>query len=105
LIVRSQTPAPTPSPEQIAFVEEAMAKFGRQTYNYSYRLTGNEADARDLTQEAFIRVFRAWKSIWDERETLNLDAFQANQAKTKHDDAEKYAVTRYEDPRTLLSND
>ena len=25
--------------------------------------------------------------------------------RTKHDDTEKYAVTRYEDPRTLLSND
>src|SRR5215470_13682460 len=40
-----------------------MTKFGRQTYNYAYRLTGNEADARDLTQEAFIRVFRAWQSF------------------------------------------
>lgn len=52
-----------PTPEQIAFVEEAMAKFGRQTYNYAYRLTNNEADARDLTQDAFIRVFRAWQSF------------------------------------------
>jgi len=40
-----------------------MGKFGRQTYNYAYRLAGNEADARDLTQEAFIRVFRAWQSF------------------------------------------
>ena len=52
-----------PSPEQVSFVEEAMTKFGRQTYNYAYRLCGNEADARDLTQEAFIRVFRAWQSF------------------------------------------
>lgn len=40
-----------------------MTTYGRQTYNYAYRLTGNEADARDLTQEAFIRVFRAWRSF------------------------------------------
>jgi RNA polymerase sigma-70 factor, ECF subfamily len=40
-----------------------MATYGRQTYNYAHRLTGNEADARDLTQEAFIRVFRAWRSF------------------------------------------
>lgn len=40
-----------------------MAKFGRQTYNYAYRLTSNEADARDLAQDAFIRVFRAWQSF------------------------------------------
>lgn len=40
-----------------------MSTYGKQTYNYAYRLTGNEADARDLTQEAFIRVFRAWRSF------------------------------------------
>ncbi len=40
-----------------------MATYGKQTYNYAYRLAGNEADARDLTQEAFIRVFRAWRSF------------------------------------------
>lgn len=40
-----------------------MTKYGRQTYNYAYRLTSNEADARDLTQDAFIRVFRAWQSF------------------------------------------
>jgi RNA polymerase sigma-70 factor (ECF subfamily) len=52
-----------PSDEQNAFLEQAMTAYGRQTYNYAYRLTGNEADARDLTQEAFIRVFRAWRSF------------------------------------------
>jgi RNA polymerase sigma factor (sigma-70 family) len=52
-----------PTPEQVAFVERAMEQYGRQTYNYAYRLTGNEPDARDLTQEAFIRVFRAWESF------------------------------------------
>jgi len=52
-----------PTPEQIAFVERAMEQYGRQTYSYAYRLTGNEPDARDLTQEAFIRVFRAWESF------------------------------------------
>src|SRR4029077_15862535 len=40
-----------------------MATYGRQTYNYAYRLTGNEPDARVLTQDAFIRVFRAWRSF------------------------------------------
>jgi len=29
----------------------------------AYRLAGNDADAQDLTQEAFIRVFRALRSI------------------------------------------
>lgn len=52
-----------PNDNQHAFVERAMETYGKQTYNYAYRLAGNEADARDLTQEAFIRVFRAWRSF------------------------------------------
>jgi RNA polymerase sigma factor (sigma-70 family) len=49
--------------EQTAFLERAVEQHGKATYNFAYRLTGNEADARDLTQEAFIRVFRAWRSF------------------------------------------
>jgi RNA polymerase sigma-70 factor (ECF subfamily) len=63
MTARPRSPITAPSPEQIEFVERAMATYGRQTYNYAYRLTGNESDARDLTQEAFIRVFRAWQSF------------------------------------------
>jgi RNA polymerase sigma-70 factor (ECF subfamily) len=49
--------------EQTAFLESAINEHGKATYNYAYRLTQNEADARDLTQEAFIRVYRAWRSF------------------------------------------
>jgi RNA polymerase sigma-70 factor (ECF subfamily) len=40
-----------------------MGQYGKATYNFAYRLTGNEADARDLTQDAFIRVYKAWRSF------------------------------------------
>lgn len=40
-----------------------MEQYGKATYNFAYRLTRNEADASDLAQEAFIRVFRAWRSF------------------------------------------
>ena len=49
--------------EQQAFLERAIEQYGKATYNFAYRLTGNAADASDLTQEAFIRVFRAWRSF------------------------------------------
>jgi RNA polymerase sigma-70 factor (ECF subfamily) len=49
--------------EQRAFLEHAMERYGKATYNFAYRLTRNESDASDLTQEAFIRVFRAWRSF------------------------------------------
>ena len=44
-------------------MEQAIEQYGKATYNFAYRLTHNEADARDLTQEAFIRVYRAWRSF------------------------------------------
>ncbi len=56
-------PVEAPTPEQAAFLERAIKQYGKATYNFAYRLTGNEADARDLTQDAFIRVYRAWRSF------------------------------------------
>ncbi|MDQ2857441.1 MAG: sigma-70 family RNA polymerase sigma factor [Candidatus Eremiobacteraeota bacterium] len=58
-----RTPLTAPSPEQAAFLERAMTQYGKATYNFAFRLTNNEADARDLTQDAFIRVYRAWRSF------------------------------------------
>ncbi|MHB8441752.1 MAG: sigma-70 family RNA polymerase sigma factor [Candidatus Tyrphobacter sp.] len=44
-------------------MERAMEQYGKATYNFAYRLTRNDSDAADLTQEAFIRVYRAWRSF------------------------------------------
>jgi RNA polymerase sigma factor (sigma-70 family) len=52
-----------PSPEQAAFLEAAIEQYGKATYSFALRLTHHEADARDLTQEAFLRVYRAWRSF------------------------------------------
>jgi RNA polymerase sigma factor (sigma-70 family) len=56
-------PFEPPTQEQRAFLERAIEQYGKATYTFAYRLTNNEADARDLTQEAFIRVYRAWRSF------------------------------------------
>jgi len=37
---------------------ELIRRHGDKAYNFAYRLAGNEADARDLVQEAMTRAFR-----------------------------------------------
>ena len=42
------------------------------------------ADSTRLRElQSAVRQFLAWDSIWDDRETLNLDPFQTKQAETK----------------------
>lgn len=41
-----------------------------------------------------VRQYLAWKSIEDEQETLNLDPFQANQARTKRESADETVKIR-----------
>ena len=38
--------------------EEVAQRYGRQIYNFAYRLTGNPDDAADLTQEVLLKVRR-----------------------------------------------
>src|SRR6266699_1805005 len=49
-----------------------------------------------------VRQYLAWKSIDNESETLNLDAFQRNQAKTKRDEANKIVTARIPETYTWL---
>jgi len=61
-LVRSDVP-PRYTQEELATLEALVTRYGRSVYNMTYRLAGNDADAKDLAQEAFIRVFRALRSI------------------------------------------
>jgi RNA polymerase sigma-70 factor, ECF subfamily len=38
--------------------DELVRRFHRHAYNVAYRMVGNQADAEDLTQEAFVRAYR-----------------------------------------------
>lgn len=49
--------------EELARYEAIVQRYARHVYNVAYRMTGNEADARDLSQEAFLRVYRALRRV------------------------------------------
>jgi hypothetical protein len=49
-----------------------------------------------------VRQYLAWKSIQEETTTLNLDPFQAGQARTKRDQAEQTVKTRIPETYTWL---
>ncbi|GII99633.1 RNA polymerase sigma-70 factor (ECF subfamily) [Sediminihabitans luteus] len=74
------TDAPWTAPSWDEIVREHSAR----VYRLAYRLTGNRQDAEDLTQETFVRVFRALSSYtpgtfegWLHRITTNLFLDQA----------------------------
>lgn len=63
MVPTNRTPHPRYGPEELATFEALVSRHGQRIYSIAYRLAGNEADAKDLTQEAFIRVFRALRRI------------------------------------------
>lgn len=59
--------------------DEIVAQHSDRVYRLAYRLTGNTADAEDLTQDVFVRVFRSLSTYspgtfegWLHRITTNL---------------------------------
>src|SRR5580704_8464781 len=45
-------------PEKRSEFDRLVQRYHKQAFNIAYRMTGNHADAEDLTQEAFVRAFR-----------------------------------------------
>ncbi|WP_338085486.1 MULTISPECIES: RNA polymerase sigma factor SigE [Glutamicibacter] len=63
---------------------QMVQEHGQQVFRLSYRLTGNRQDAEDLSQEAFVRAFKALEKYtpgtmggWLHRITTNLFLDQA----------------------------
>ncbi|HEV8339640.1 MAG TPA: sigma-70 family RNA polymerase sigma factor [bacterium] len=49
--------------DDLAAYESLVRRYGTYVYNLAFRMSGSDADAKDLAQEAFIRVFRAFRRI------------------------------------------
>jgi len=74
--------------------DEVVLRYADQVYRYAYRLTGNKHDAEDLTQDVFVRVFRALPTYtpgnfdgWLHRITTNLFLDQVRRRKRIRFDA------------------
>jgi RNA polymerase sigma-70 factor (ECF subfamily) len=48
----------TPTADRSALFEHLIRNTHKQAYSLAYRLTGNNAEAEDLVQEAFVRAYR-----------------------------------------------
>ncbi len=51
--------------------EDLMKKTQKKVYNMAYRLSGNAADAEDLTQEAYFRAYRSFDSYEGDKPFAN----------------------------------
>lgn len=84
----------TDSPAQ-RFCHDVLKQRGnapRQFTNSLVFLAPDEARLSELA--AAVREYKAWESIYDEKETLDLNTFQRNQAKTKRDEANEAIESR-----------
>jgi RNA polymerase sigma-70 factor (ECF subfamily) len=70
---------PVASAAEVPTWDEIVARHSDRVYRLAYRLTGNQADAEDLTQDVFVRVFRSLDTYtpgtfegWLHRITTNL---------------------------------
>jgi len=68
---------------------------GSSPRSYRNTLVFLAADTNRLKElQHAVRQFLAWDSIWDDRETLNLDPFQTKQAETKRKNANETVDAR-----------
>jgi RNA polymerase sigma-70 factor (ECF subfamily) len=78
-VVASMPEQTPPAPWAAPSWDEVVRDHGARVYRLAYRLTGNQHDAEDLTQEVFVRVFRSLSQYtpgtfegWLHRITTNL---------------------------------
>ena len=82
----------SPARREAAAILESRGSSPRTYKNTLVFLAPDGNRLKDLEQA--VRQFLAWKSIWEEREALNLDPFQSRQAETKRRSADETVDAR-----------
>jgi len=77
----------SPARREAAAILDSRGGSPRNYKNTLVFLAGDVNRLRELEQA--VRQYLAWSSIWDDRETLNLDPFQTRQAETKRTSADE----------------
>lgn len=44
-------------------IERFIEQYSEQAYSFAYHLTGNQEDAKELVQEAFVRMISRWEQV------------------------------------------
>lgn len=84
--------ANSPARQEAARILDSHGTAPRRYKNTLVFLAADQSRLRELEQAT--RQYLAWKSIWEQRETLNLDAFQSRQAETKCNTADETVDAR-----------
>ena len=83
------------------FAEDVLDHRGNSPRRYRNTLIFLAPDKARLEElEQAVRLYLAWKSIDEEQDALNLDAFQRNQARSKRDEADQTVAKRI--PETYI---
>jgi RNA polymerase sigma-70 factor (ECF subfamily) len=105
-----------PAPWEPPSWEQVVTEHRSRVYRLAYRLTGNQHDAEDLTQDVFVRVFRSLSSFrpgsfegWLHRITTNLFLDQVRRRTRQRTepldaDAPEWARATGPDPAALLAD-
>jgi len=60
----------TPFDEQMDVFTYLYECFQHKIYTHAYRLLSNHQDAEDITHEAFLRAYKKWHTLYDQRNLL-----------------------------------
>ncbi len=82
----------SPARAEAAAILESRGSSPRTCRNTLVFLAADSNRLKEL--DMAVRQYLAWRSIWDERESLNLDAFQSRQAETKYHGADDTVEAR-----------